>query len=340
MPPDTTHKPGITDTLSKSIDFFQHPADTFLSGQGLQQHLDSLEARYLKEQKEKGPKYLIPEGIMFVMVLGILLISIYLYIVRPANREKKKRITKYRLPGREESVREFTYAEWLETHNKYFAALSEENKKRFIYRTKRFLESKEFRFHQIKDDEFFSVLISSAAVQITFGLTDYLVNYFPVIHIIKKEYTLKKTNITYAGHVSKNGIYISWSHFLKGYKDYKDGLNTALHEMAHAISFNYVFGRYKNDPRLASRLANYLSEREKALKLMQRGYYDFLGTYALENPDEFWAVCIEHFFENSEHFRENAPALYNSIAILLNQDPLSKELILDQSLAGIANEEN
>lgn len=48
----------------------------------------------------------------------------------------------------------------------------------------------------------------------------------------------------------------------------------------------------------------------------------FLRGYAGANEREFFAVCIEHFFEYPEGFARQLPVLYHHLTVLLRQDPL------------------
>jgi Mlc titration factor MtfA (ptsG expression regulator) len=188
------------------------------------------------------------------------------------------------------------------------------------------------------EEEYIPVLISGAAVQITFGLPSYRMDYYQTIHVIRKEYTLHIDKETYYGHVSRSGIYISWKRFLEGYENYNDADNIGLHEMAHALSFDSLLGNEDDADRLfKERIRPFYKEGTVLFRRMKKGYSTILEDYAASNFDEFWAVSVEHFFENGASLRSNHPDLYNSIAFLLNQDPLSSELIRDPVLAGLAN---
>ena len=50
---------------------------------------------------------------------------------------------------------------------------------------------------------------------------------------------------------------------------------------------------------------------------------NLLGDYAATNYHEFWAVAVEIFFESPGQFRHELPDLYEAMATVLNQDPLS-----------------
>ena len=64
------------------------------------------------------------------------------------------------------------------------------------------------------------------------------------------------------------------------------------------------------------------------MEKMQAGQTNLLDKYAATNFEEFWAVCIETFFERSVPLREQLPDLYNSLCHLLNQDPTTPGKIL------------
>ena len=44
--------------------------------------------------------------------------------------------------------------------------------------------------------------------------------------------------------------------------------------------------------------------------------------YAASNIDEFWAVCVEHFYEAPEEFCRNLPELYQAMCSILGIDPM------------------
>ena len=61
---------------------------------------------------------------------------------------------------------------------------------------------------------------------------------------------------------------------------------------------------------------------------MQSGTINMLGSYAATNYHEFWAVCIENFFERSQLLKNELPELYLELTMLLKQDPLSDNLLM------------
>ena len=204
----------------------------------------------------------------------------------------------------------------------YFNQLNETNKQKFLNRVYNFKDAKSFHFHGFDRVEEVEILISAAAIQVSFGLKNYLLPFFKHIHILSDAYKSIDSNETYIGHVAPNGIYISWKYFVRGYADYADGVNVALHEMAHALHHeNFIketgvdWEFRKDFEKLPAIFGPMMTEA-----IIQRKSY--LRGYAFTNFQEFWAVCVEYFFENSQGLKDNLPHLYAILCDTLNQDPL------------------
>lgn len=279
------------------------------------------------------PQYLFPEWVLFLFILAGLFILFMLYVGLPYLR--KQQVLRKPVLG-ELGPAAIQYEEWLKRYNPYFASLGADMKERFLDRVVKFMMHKEFRYHKLTEEEKIPVLISGAAVQMTFGLRNFLMDYFPVIHITSKEYVMHHDNETYFGHVSRSGIYISWTHFMAGYRDYSDSVNVGLHEMAHAVSFDVFLGMQdRHDRSFKERLLDFRIEGGPIYRAMREGDTHLLDDYATTNFDEFWAVCIETFFENPVALRDEEPGLYQAICDLLNQDPTRTDKVIDKKLAGI-----
>jgi MtfA peptidase len=318
MPPDTIYIPGQTSP----------PPEEFVNWDSIIQiHTDSNTFSDSKAKDSAGDG----TSIFFLLLFGLLMAVITNgFEMLPAYIKRKRLAAKItKLIGEKGAA----YHQLLLNYNPYYDSLSEELKHRFLERTIHFAESKEFRFHSIAGEEHIPVLISGAAIQLTFGLKNYLLDYFDIIHVMKSEYVLNIDNETYFGHVSKNGIHISWSHFLKGYKDYTDAVNVGLHEMAHALQFDAYLG-YENqyDKDFKERLNSFSEEGRPVFRAMRAGLSMVFDDYAMTNFDEFWAVSVESFFENPVAFKKKLPVLYKEMCQLLNQDPLLQNKIIDPDL--------
>lgn len=327
MPPgDTIYIPGQTGPPPKVRDPY---ADSLIR---------SLWQEHRSVPQEKRPQFLFPQWEMFLFVLLLALVTAYFYIVRPASARKRKIREMSKDVSSNKTVTEIQYDNWLSKFNPYYNSLQEELKKRFLQRTIEFRLSKEFRFHSMQEEEYIPVLISGAAVQVTFGLKNFLMDYYSVINVIRKEYYIPQNRELYYGHVSRESISISWNHFLQGFEDYTDSANVGLHEMAHAVSFDVFLGQTDHhDHAFKTRLAIFQKKGIPVFRAMRQGSSQLLDDYGATNFDEFWAVCVVTFFEKPEEFSRNMPDLYLSVAELLNQDPLKPGKILDKELAGLAN---
>ena len=70
------------------------------------------------------------------------------------------------------------YAEIISRHIPYFNELVEAEKQLFLKRAFNFRVSKKFHFIGMTEKPEIPILVSAAAVQITFGLNKYLLSYF------------------------------------------------------------------------------------------------------------------------------------------------------------------
>ena len=204
----------------------------------------------------------------------------------------------------------------------YFNQLNESNKQKFLKRVYNFKKSKSFHFHGLDEQEEIMILVSAASIQISFGLKNYLLPFFKEVYILSDAYQPLDGKELYIGHVSPTGIYISWKHFVQGFADYGDGVNVALHEMAHALYHeNFIKETgidwdFRNDfEKLPAVFGPIMTQ-----VIVQRKSY--LRGYAFTNFQEFWAVSVEYFFENSQGLKDNLPQLYTILCDTLNQDPL------------------
>ena len=204
----------------------------------------------------------------------------------------------------------------------YFNQLTDTNKQKFLNRVYNFKKSKSFHFHGLEPQEEIMILVSAASIQLSFGLKNYMLPFFKDIHVLADAYEAIDSKEIYIGHVAPTGIYISWKYFVRGFADYTDGVNVALHEMAHALHHeNFIretgidWDFRKDFDKLPAVFGPMITQA-----IVQRKSY--LRGYAFTNFQEFWAVCVEYFFENSQGLKDNLPQLYTILCDTLNQDPL------------------
>ncbi|HXB92304.1 MAG TPA: zinc-dependent peptidase [Puia sp.] len=238
------------------------------------------------------------------------------------KRSKKKKI------GRIFQDRHQDFDSILSRYNPYYKSLNAAGRDRFLRRVLEFMGSKNFQYIDIQSEESMPLLISAAAVQLTYGLDNFQLDYFTNIYILKDNYRYGLYKVPFEGHVSQDGIYLSWSNFIREFTDYSDGQNVGLHEMAHALTYvNFTVREGKDGP-FHDRFKDFSAVARPVFHSMEAGGTNLLGEYASTNYQEFWAVCVETFFERPTAFKRQLPELYNALCILLNQDPLTADKIL------------
>jgi Mlc titration factor MtfA (ptsG expression regulator) len=244
-----------------------------------------------------------------------------------AGRHLRQRARTRRLAEMYLSKRQ-TYDVLLQQYSPYYRNLDASLKDRFMKRTLEFMTIKKFEFVDLMEEDHMPLLISAAAVQLTFGLQNYLMDHFDTIYVMKQDYRYGLYNVPFQGHVNDDGIYLSWNNFLRAYTNYNDGDNVGLHEMAHALAYVNFTANNGVDEGFKSRFYKFSAVGRTVFRRLQNGETTFLGSYAATNYQEFWAVCVENFFERPETFRMQMPDLYFAMCNLLNQDMLKRELLL------------
>lgn len=254
----------------------------------------------------------------FLLALAIVFL-LYRLLIR-IRTEKRRRIYE---------VKHDDFNGLLSRYNPYYRSLSNAGRQRFLQRVLLFMEVKQFKYIDIEPDESMPLLISAAAVQLTFGLEHFRLDYFRTIHILRDKYRFGPYNMPFEGHVSEDGIYLSWNHFVREFTDYSDGQNVGLHEMAHALTYVNFTVQDGRDNTFHDRFTEFSATARPIFERMQAGESTLLDPYAATNYQEFWAVCIETFFERSTSFKRQLPELYHSLCTLMNQDPLTPNKVLN-----------
>jgi Mlc titration factor MtfA (ptsG expression regulator) len=169
------------------------------------------------------------------------------------------------------------------------------------------------------------VLISAAAIQLTFGLQKYLLPNFEFIHVYPKEFIRIQDTICYLeGNVSGHAINLSWKHFLDGYANSNDGQNVGLHELAHALYYQTFIVEENVDGNFRDTFDHFNNFGNKVFDQELQPGNDLYTDYALKNFQEFWAESAEIFFEKPAAMKAAYPQLYDAVKSLLNQDPYNK----------------
>lgn len=213
----------------------------------------------------------------------------------------------------------------IETHFDYYRRLPPRFKLEFENKLIGFIDMKEFIPRQMKEvNDEMKVLISAAAVQLTFGLPDIYLQNFSRILVYPDDYYSTIFRRYHKGEVNLGGgiIVLSWKSFVSGYANGTDGRNLGLHEMAHALKLeNGIFNQEYNflDEDI---LRQWVHVAGNTIDEIRAGTESFFRSYGGTSIDEFFAVAIENFFERPVAFKEGHPKLYKFTVLLLRQDPI------------------
>lgn len=236
----------------------------------------------------------------------------------------------------------YRYAKYLQGSSPYFRNLSHDGKAKFVHRVKHVIGTKEFEGRNgLQLTERMVVLVSGAIVQVTFGLERFDLSHFTVIRLFPEAFYFRLYEKYLKGGASKSGvIFLSWKDFEEGYADEYDKYNLGLHEVAHALKINVTEGD-KFDLKFASYLDTWQEISSQEFRRMREVGDGFLREYATGNMHEFFAVCVEHFFEASADFKKRLPDIYNHLCVLLNQEPtnIENDYQLPEDFAQTVNKE-
>jgi MtfA peptidase len=267
-------------------------------------------------------------------------IGLVMLLFTEGNKSAKIFAQKYFRPkNKDKPFGNVHYHQILSRHFPYYINLNHEGKMKFLARLTEFINSKTFvGMQDLKVTSKMEVLISASAIQLTYGLKKYLLEYFTVIKVYPHFFYSNFLNAELKGGASESGILmLSWEDFLLGYK-HLNNFNLGLHEMAHVLKINVLKGNDFDD-----KFSFYMDEWEKIgsseFNRLRESQQSFLRAYAGTNHQEFFAVCVEHFFENPDTFKEELPDLYNHLCFLLNQDPRNSEnnYRLNQNFKALVN---
>jgi Mlc titration factor MtfA (ptsG expression regulator) len=252
----------------------------------------------------------------YLMYVLLTLLVLFLLLFRDSDF-KLKRATKYFKPL---SV---SINSILSTKFTYYKQLNSFEKERFIFRVKRFIVNKDFesRGELIVTDEM-KILIAATAIQLTFGFPPIILKFFTKIIIYPTKYYSPMTKTKNIGEVNQRGIIVlSWDYFMKGLERPHDGLNVGLHEMSHALKLENAINNGEYGFLSSLFLGKLHKEAIKEMRRIRQGQNTFIRKYAATNQEEFFAVCIEYFFEKPKEFKYEIPILYQVLTQLLRQDP-------------------
>lgn len=205
----------------------------------------------------------------------------------------------------------------------YYQLLPPDKREQFMRRAWIFYKEKQFVARGFASVSFhMRAVIASYAAQITFGLPDIRLKHFRTIVVYREQYKSTITHQFHKGETHRDGaIVFSWMDLAKGHNNTSDGVNLALHELAHALHLENIIVNGEHDflDKVALHHFRELAEQEIAnIKLFPA---HFLRNYGATNDHEFFAVCVESFFERPTAFKKELPHVYDALSRILMQDP-------------------
>ncbi|WP_424002139.1 zinc-dependent peptidase [Maribacter sp. IgM3_T14_3] len=208
--------------------------------------------------------------------------------------------------------------------NTYYAALSEKHQESFVVRTLLFLNTTDFGSTEGFDlTTEMKLVISSAFVQITFGLKQDVLSIFKTIFVTPTSYSYTGRDVLYDGDVNTvtKRVNLPWPAVEKGFVITNDGLNIAIHEFSHCLIIENSMGSYVSKVFNNTDLNAWKELATQKLPLIRDGNYTIFRDYAGTNLMELFANALETFFEQPHEFYSYAPTFYRTTAKVLKQDP-------------------
>lgn len=205
----------------------------------------------------------------------------------------------------------------------YYRQLNTALQSRFATRTQHFMQAKAFIIRSNDVFKEMPVLISAAAVQLSFGLDKFLLPHYKYIQVYNQEYFADGEGFrVLAGHVKDETITIAWNHFYNGYLVPDNGVNVGLHEMAHALYFQHIVARKVYESPVFKKQFAQLEATCSVYHASRSCRYGLYKDNAYINLQEFWADSVELFFEKPVELKQCYPEVYKGISSLLQQDPV------------------
>lgn len=210
--------------------------------------------------------------------------------------------------------------------NPYYKELSSDGKRQFVSRLIVVLQQKQFRGRDGEIDTLEKrIIVLAALVQLTFGLQKFSIPSFNYVALYPSSFYSELIRKQVKGLTTRRGtLALSWLDTIKGIHDPSDNLHLALHEWSHALLLDHVDDHTNW---MYIQLTKHVDKAEAYFEKLDKDEpkYEYLRSYAFTNEHEFFAVCVEHFFETPDTFVLKLPELFDIMCSLLNQNPLNTQ---------------
>lgn len=205
----------------------------------------------------------------------------------------------------------------------YFKSLSPKARTKFLARLWHVYNKVEFfGYGELTIQENMKLRVLFSQIQLTFGLRHYYFKNFKKYILYPTAFYSNYFERDLKGLTSNAGfITLSWANFELGYDEHFDKFNLGLHEMAHAFRLHIANASFTFN--LTQLHIDFDKIAKAEMFMAERGVPSILRDYALTNHEEFFAVCIEYFFEAPELLKNTLPKIFYSLCSILNQNPLN-----------------
>jgi MtfA peptidase len=167
-------------------------------------------------------------------------------------------------------------------------------------------------------------LIAGSAVLLTFGYPSIYFRHFWKILIYPDNYYSTITRKYHKGEVNLGGIIVlSWKDLKEGFRCHADGYHLGLHEMAHALKLINIIDNDEYDFYDRSIMKDFDKQAYQEISKINLHPHEksIFREYAATNKEEFFAVAVELFFEQSNELKRYNPRLFDLLTKILKIDP-------------------
>lgn len=203
----------------------------------------------------------------------------------------------------------------------FYKALNDRLKAKFEKRVVRFRHRKKILFHEdVQNQDKIRLLLAATGTMLTLGMADFLILSINKIIVYPSQYYSVMTKKEHFGEYNPGlkTLIFSEEQLLLGFRIPNDNLNLAVHEFAHALSFNVA-------NKLNVRSFLFLFGMKRIKKLLRNNEFNakweknkYFRAYGKTNLHEFFAVAVESYVETPKEFEKQFPKLFKTLQFMLN----------------------
>ncbi|MEQ1675834.1 MAG: M90 family metallopeptidase [Chitinophagaceae bacterium] len=262
---------------------------------------------------------------MEIVVTVLVVIASLVLLLSFVMRQKKKPVILQPLPANHKAI--------LEEQSEFYQQLDGAKKTEFDTRVQQFLSAVKITGVKTAVEDLDKVLVAASAVIPIFGFPDWeYVNLREVLLYPDSfnhdfEQTGSDRNVLgMVGSGAYNNVMILSQHELRQAFINKTGkTNTAIHEFVHLV--DKTDGTVDGIPEFILNkkyIVPWLQLMHQEIKKILADRSD-INPYGATNEAEFFAVVSEYFFERPELMKQKNPELYELLATIFRQQPVTKD---------------